>query len=513
MEAAPGTAGAGARLVVRRARRLALGAALLFTLGLADACWVEPRLLLYRDDVRIDLEAPRLRVAHLTDLHMDGDRPLYRRLAGEIVAARPHLIVISGDFLKDNADRERRARHTADTAAFLAAIRRTAPILGVQGHSEHQGDVVSALERAGVEWLSNKGKRIGPGGSILLLGLNTQVGYDRLAPSWPTPFRPMPWKGRRLYGVPFREPAKNFYSHYDPNPAGLADTGGPLSWSGYEVTCDVLTGDEEAGAALVVHSRYVAGEDRMIRLRRIKPEHGLPGTFYLVPHGTALTGDIDTGVEPEPDRWYRIRLRTEVEPGVVRVKARVWPADDPEPRGWQADAEDRSPSRVEAGTVGLWASAEGPVLYRDLRVMDRAGRVLLKDSLELGEGMRRPLGFREDARGTRLDMALARSPEIPEGTPVVVLSHVPDVIREASVRGLDAVLAGHTHGGQVRLPFFGALTTRSSLGPLYGMGRFEFAAPSRRGLTTLWINSGVGMSLLPVRFWCPPRWSLIELGR
>jgi len=109
-------------------------------------------------------------------------------------------------------------------------------------------------------------------------------------------------------------------------------------------------------------------------------------------------------------------------------------------------------------------------------------------------------------------MALARSPSVPDGTPTVVLSHVPDVVREASIRGLDAVLAGHTHGGQVRLPFFGALTTRSSLGPFYGMGRFEFAAPSQRGLTTLWINSGVGMSLLPVRFWCPPRWTLIELG-
>ncbi|HYO14585.1 MAG TPA: metallophosphoesterase [Thermoanaerobaculia bacterium] len=496
-----------------RVRRLTLGAALALALGLADACWIEPRLTLLRDSVHIGLAAPRLRVAHLSDLHIDGDRPIYRRLAREIAAARPDLIVITGDFIQDKADRERRARNTAAAAAFIAAIRRTAPVLGVQGHSEHQGDVVSALERAGVEWLSNEGRRIGPDGSILLLGLNTQVGYDRLAPSWPSPFRPMRWKGRRLYGVPFKEPAKNFYSHYDPSPAGIADTGGPLSWSGYEVTCDVLTGDEDSGAALVVHSRYVLGEDRMIRLRRVKPDHGLPGgTFYLVPHGTALTGKIDTGVEPEPGRWYRIRLRTEVDPGVVRVKAKVWPADTPEPQNWQADAEDRSPSRVQAGTVGLWTSAEGPVLYRNLRVVDRAGRVLLNDSLEIPEGRRRPRGFREDARGTRLDMALARSPSVPGGTAKVVLSHTPDVIRDASVRGLEAVIAGHTHGGQVRLPFFGALTTRSSLGPHYAMGRFEFAAPSQRGLTTLWINSGVGMSLLPVRFWCPPRWTLIELG-
>jgi hypothetical protein len=87
------------------------------------------------------------------------------------------------------------------------------------------------------------------------------------------------------------------------------------------------------------------------------------------------------------------------------------------------------------------------------------------------------------------------------------------VAPEASRRGLAAVLAGHTHGGQVRLPIFGAPTTRSSLGNFYDMGRFEFAAPNARGLTTLYINAGVGMSVVPVRFWCPPRWGLVEVGR
>ncbi|HBL27959.1 MAG TPA: metallophosphoesterase, partial [Acidobacteria bacterium] len=71
---------------------------------------------------------------------------------------------------------------------------------------------------------------------------------------------------------------------------------------------------------------------------------------------------------------------------------------------------------------------------------------------------------------------------------------------------------GHTHGGQVRLPLFGALTTRSTLGPYYDFGRFEFPAPNERGTTTLSLNPGVGTSILPIRFWCPPRWSVVELG-
>jgi len=495
-----------------RWRRLGLWTGLAALAALVDAAWFEPRKLLLRDFVRLDLAAPTVRVAHLTDLHIREDTPLLRRLVDEVAAARPDLIVVSGDFLKDLPQAEPRAHRTAATAAVMAALRRVAPVLGVQGHSEHQGDVVETLRRSGVDWLSNEGRLIGPSQSILLLGLNQQVGEDLLGRRPPSPFRPMPWGGRRFYGARFQKATSNFYSHYDPAPAGLADAGGPLAWSGYEVLCDVLTGDEDSGASIAVHSRYPLGEDRLIRLRRVMPDRGLPGTYYLVPHGTMLTGTIDTGVEPEPGRWYRVRLRTEVEPGVVHVKARVWPADGPEPERWQADAEDRTPTPVAAGTVGLWSSGEGPVTYRNLRVTGHDGRVLLEDSLELPPGARKPAGFREGTRGTRLEMALARSPAVPPGTPRVVLSHSPDVVLEASTRALEAVIAGHTHGGQVRLPFVGALTTRSALGPYYGWGRFEFNAPNARGYTSLYINPGIGMSMLPIRFLCPPRWALLELG-
>ena len=493
-------------------KRLAL-AAVVALLGLADAFWIEPRLLLFRDDVRIDLAAPRVRIAHLSDLHIRGDMPLLHRLLREVAASRPDLVVISGDLIHDVPDPAASAKIFSATAAFVAALRRIAPVYAVQGHSEHGGELVGLLQRAGLDWLSNEGRRIGPDGGYLLLGLNTQVGLDAWAWEWPSPFRPLMVDGKRLYGARRDKPYRNFYSHYDPAPAGLTDTGGPLSWSGYEMTCDMRIDDEETGVGIALHSRYAVGEDRMIEFSRDESPWGRGGTFALFEHGSALAGRNDTGVRPEPDRWYRLKVRTEVEPGRVIARARIWPADRPEPPRWQAEAEDRSPTRVTAGTVGLWASGGGTVAYRNLRVVDRAGKVLLDEPLVLSPGARVPRGFRVGTRGTRLALALARSPQVPPGTPVVVLSHMADVVREASRRGFPVVLAGHTHGGQVRLPFFGPLTTRSSLGAFYDRGRFELAAPTPRGLTTLYINPGVGMSVLPVRFDCPPRWAMVELGR
>jgi predicted MPP superfamily phosphohydrolase len=494
---------------VKRTRRLAFAAGLIATLGLADGLWLEPQRLLFQDTIRIALDAPPLRVVHLSDLHIGNDRPLLHRLLREVAEAKPDLILISGDFIRDVPRKGEMAPHIAAMAAFLSELRRTAPIIGVQGHSEHQGEVIAALDRAGVALLSNEGRRIGRGGSLLLLGLNQQVGYDEMSWTWRSPYRVVRWKGASFWGAIRENPFRNFYSLWDPVPLAITDESGPLAWSGYEVLCDTLIDNEDAGTGVVLHSRFVLGEDRMYSLTYGRGK-SMAGTFSLWARGTELAGNLDTGVTPEPGRWYRMRVRTEVEPELVRVLARVWPADAPEPKEWQARGEDRSKLRVEAGTAGLWTWGGGKIAWRNLKVVGHDGTVLLDAPLT---GPAAPKGFRQGARGTRLAMALARSPYVPPGTPTVVLSHTPAVALEAARRGIEAVLAGHTHGGQIRLPFFGALTTRDSLGAYYDFGRFQFPSPTRRGLTTLYINAGIGMSVVPVRVWCPPRFAVVELGR
>lgn len=91
----------------------------------------------------------------------------------------------------------------------------------------------------------------------------------------------------------------------------------------------------------------------------------------------------------------------------------------------------------------------------------------------------------------------------------VFLHHYPDWIEEVALRKADLYLAGHTHGGQVALPLYGALVTLSRYGK-----RFESGLHRVRD-TWLYVNRGIGMEGGPaprVRFCSRPEITLLELS-
>lgn len=84
--------------------------------------------------------------------------------------------------------------------------------------------------------------------------------------------------------------------------------------------------------------------------------------------------------------------------------------------------------------------------------------------------------------------------KVEEDTFNLLLSHSPDRIITFLTKKEDLILSGHTHGGQVRIPFIGALIAPGQgLFPEYDRGVYELEK------TTLYIDSGLGNSMLPIR--------------
>jgi predicted MPP superfamily phosphohydrolase len=101
-----------------------------------------------------------------------------------------------------------------------------------------------------------------------------------------------------------------------------------------------------------------------------------------------------------------------------------------------------------------------------------------------------------------LDAALAAVTE--SVTPVLLLTHNPDVFPLVPDR-VTLTLAGHTHGGQVRLPFAGALIVPSRFGQRFAAGHVV------EGGRHLFVATGIGTSILPVRFRVPPTVTVVTL--
>lgn len=94
-----------------------------------------------------------------------------------------------------------------------------------------------------------------------------------------------------------------------------------------------------------------------------------------------------------------------------------------------------------------------------------------------------------------------------DGSPVeltIALAHCPDQFRWAENNDIDLILAGHNHGGQIRVPLLGALVTPSRFGTRYTCGIFK------RSNTVMHVSRGAG-SLAPLRFNCRPEVSLLVL--
>ncbi len=136
---------------------------------------------------------------------------------------------------------------------------------------------------------------------------------------------------------------------------------------------------------------------------------------------------------------------------------------------------------------------------RARRSLRRSGFVDLDarwTEINIGEGDppggRIALGGTSEPWGPKLDYS-----RMPEADLRILLSHSPDQFPKAKTKGVDLVLSGHNHGGQIRVPGFGPILMPSRYSRHFDRGFF------RSGDSVLYVSQGVG-GKHPIRFGCHP---------
>jgi predicted MPP superfamily phosphohydrolase len=164
------------------------------------------------------------------------------------------------------------------------------------------------------------------------------------------------------------------------------------------------------------------------------------------------------------------------------------------------------------GTYAVWGTAEVDLPHLLRPVLQDAGVFVLADQAVevtiqdhrlwlMGVSCSRDLA----ADGARLRSLMAGAPP---GALTLLLYHTPDLMPQAASLGVDLYLAGHTHGGQWRLPGFGAILTSSHYWKRYEAGCYHEAG------THLYVSRGLGMEgygAPRARFFCPPELVSITL--
>ena len=162
--------------------------------------------------------------------------------------------------------------------------------------------------------------------------------------------------------------------------------------------------------------------------------------------------------------------------------------------------------------LGVWACLGNHDHYRfgaELGVLEdalaEAGVTLLVNRGTLVRDDLYLAGVDDYSSGTpNLTAALGGAPG---GAATLLMCHQPDYFPQMTLPA-DLTLAGHTHGGQVVLPFIGAPAHASDYGERYLQG---WAPPPDARFGKAYVSRGLGVSFLPVRLNCPPELAIFDL--
>jgi len=146
---------------------------------------------------------------------------------------------------------------------------------------------------------------------------------------------------------------------------------------------------------------------------------------------------------------------------------------------------------------------------RMVPAMERMGiRMLLNEVEVIRRGDQRiHLVGVDDAHYYRVDNIEKAAGDVPHDEFSILLTHTPEIYRQAAHADFNFLLSGHTHGGQICLPGGAPIILDAKLPRKFGAGAWQYEG--MHGYT----SRGCGTSLVPVRLNCPPEITLHHLRR
>lgn len=149
-----------------------------------------------------------------------------------------------------------------------------------------------------------------------------------------------------------------------------------------------------------------------------------------------------------------------------------------------------------------------------VKLLEETGiKILRNTSVEINIAPRKKiiLGGVDEVWTYRADIAATFKNRNPKLTRIL-LTHNPDIITKAIKHPVDLVLAGHAHGGQIRLPLIGPVPPiPTKLGRKYDRGLFQFKNLSTGSSTQMFITSGLGESGPRARLFVPPEIAVLNI--
>ena len=178
-------------------------------------------------------------------------------------------------------------------------------------------------------------------------------------------------------------------------------------------------------------------------------------------------------------------------------------------------AEALGKIRAKDAKIAIWGNRDygGGASRKYEDIMEKAGFTLLKNehyTVKAGNG--------ETVFFTGLDDALLGSPDMPEreegGDYRILLFHEPDCFDDYMDYDYDIALSGHSHGGQVDIPFLPSVNARAvavtAMAEEYSGGMYEFPDAETK---KLYVNTGIGTTHISARFGVVPEITVFHMGK